>query len=145
MPPFPQSPHLPIKYSPNDKNRKKGLLRPNVKPLIVIHNTVNKSHLLPSNTCLRSKGLEVGNLHLTWYCSSGLLCNHAHQIQKCQQPFHKPVSKENNTTSLFWSKTPREIVFRCSLTSSYQKSPYPPNLFQFSAELKVQFALGFIK
>ena len=78
----------------------KKLLGPNVKPLIITYkNMVSKSHFLPSNTYLHSKGLEVGNLHLTWCCSSGLLCNHAHRIQKCQQPFQNPGGRTASTAS----------------------------------------------
>jgi len=79
----------------------KKLLGPNVKPLIITYkNTVSESHFLPSNTYLHSKGLEVGNLHLTWCCSSGLLCNHAHRIQKCQQPFQN--LSEKKVTQLYY-------------------------------------------
>ena len=79
----------------------KKLLGPNVKPLIITYkNTVSESHFLPSNTYLHSKGLEVGNLHLTWCCSSGLLCNHAHLIQKCQQPFQN--LSEKKVTQLYY-------------------------------------------
>lgn len=113
----------------------KKLLGPNVKPLIITYkNTVSKSHFLPSNTYLHSKGLEVGNLHLTWCCSSGLLCNHVHQIQKCQQPFQN--LSEKKITQLHYLG-PRPCEKPCSgvaLSSTRNPPPPTPNLFQFSAE-----------
>lgn len=132
MPPLHQRTlHPPLRISQITKTNDKRINRIKCDTTITMHkNKVSKSHFLLCNTCLHSKGLEVGSLHLTWYCPLGLLCNHAHRIRKYQQPSHKPVSKENNTFSLFRTKTPKR---HCSDVASPPptRNTSTLNLFQF--------------